>query len=149
MQTLKTINFIISVVFFVCYAYQFLYIPAVLWLRRRRAALPAAPASNHYAILICARNEAAVIGDLLASLRAQTYPRELLTVYVLADNCTDDTARIARERLSMSASTASRSVRATPSRRSSPISRGTSRPDTMATSSLTPITSSPPTISSR
>ena len=44
MQTLKTINFIISVVFFVCYAYQFLYIPAVLWLRRRRAALPAAPA---------------------------------------------------------------------------------------------------------
>ncbi len=97
MQTLKTINFIISVVFFVCYAYQFLYIPAVLWLRRRRAALPAAPASNHYAILICARNEAAVIGDLLASLRAQTYPRELLTVYVLADNCTDDTARIARE----------------------------------------------------
>ena len=97
MQTLKTINFIISVVFFVCYAYQFLYIPAVLWLRRRRAALPAAPASNHYAILICVRNEAAVIGDLLASLRAQTYPRELLTVYVLADNCTDDTARIARE----------------------------------------------------
>ena len=97
MQTLKTINFIISVVFFVCYAYQFLYIPAVLWLRRRRAVLPAAPASNHYAILICARNEAAVIGDLLASLRAQTYPRELLTVYVLADNCTDDTARIARE----------------------------------------------------
>ena len=97
MQTLKTINFIISVVFFVCYAYQFLYIPAVLWLRRRRAALPAAPASNHYAILICARNEAAVIGDLLASLRAQTYQRELLTVYVLADNCTDDTARIARE----------------------------------------------------
>ena len=97
MQTLKTINFIISVVFFVCYAYQFLYIPAVLWLRRRRAALPAASASNHYAILICARNEAAVIGDLLASLRAQTYPRELLTVYVLADNCTDDTARIARE----------------------------------------------------
>ena len=71
MQTLKTINFIISVVFFVCYAYQFLYIPAVLWLRRRRAALPAAPASNHYAILICARNEAAVIGDLLASLRAR------------------------------------------------------------------------------
>ena len=31
MQTLKTINFIISVVFFVCYAYQFLYIPVVLW----------------------------------------------------------------------------------------------------------------------
>lgn len=151
MQTLKTINFIISVVFFVCYAYQFLYIPAVLWLRRRRAALPAASASNHYAILICARNEAAVIGDLLASLRAQTYPRELLTVYVLADNCTDDTARIAREGGAVVYERFNRQQvgKGTPSRRSSPISRGTSRPDTMATSSLTPITSSPPTISSR
>ena len=115
-------------------------------------ALPAAPASNHYAILICARNEAAVIGDLLASLRAQTYPRELLTVYVLADNCTDDTARIAREGGAVVYERFNRQQvggRATPSRRSSPISRGTSRPDTMATSSLTPITSSPPTISSR
>ena len=151
MQTLKTINFIISVVFFVCYAYQFLYIPAVLWLRRRRAALPAAPASNHYAILICARNEAAVIGDLLASLRAQTYPRELLTVYVLADNCTDDTARIAREGGAVVYERFNRQQvgKGYALQTLSPISRGTSRPDTMATSSLTPITSSPPTISSR
>ena len=32
METLKTINFIIAVIFFVCYTYQFLYIP-VPWLR--------------------------------------------------------------------------------------------------------------------
>ena len=88
-----------------------------------------------------------------ASLRSPDIPdASCCTVYVLADNCTDDTARHRARgpaRLSMSASTASRSVRATPSRRSSPISRGTSRPDTMATSSLTPITSSPPTISTQ
>lgn len=33
METLKTINFIIAVIFFVCYTYQFLYIP-VPWLRK-------------------------------------------------------------------------------------------------------------------
>lgn len=27
METLKTINFVIAVIFFVCYTYQFLYIP--------------------------------------------------------------------------------------------------------------------------
>lgn len=54
METLKTINFVIAVIFFVCYTYQFLYIP-VPWLRKAR---PHGPAKdNRYAVLICARNE--------------------------------------------------------------------------------------------
>ena len=47
-------------------------------------------------MLIAARNESAVIGGLLDSLRQQTYDPALLTVFVAADNCTDDTAAIAR-----------------------------------------------------
>ena len=35
MEMLKTINFIIAVIFFVCYTYQFLYIP-VPWLRKEK-----------------------------------------------------------------------------------------------------------------
>ncbi len=93
METLKTVNWILGAVFFLCYAYQFLYIP-LLWLRRDP---PGGPARLHdYAVLICARNERAVIGDLLSSLRAQTYDPSRLHVFVLADNCTDDTADIAR-----------------------------------------------------
>ena len=38
-----------------------------------------------------------VIGELVASLRAQDYPAELLDIYVLADNSTDGTARAARQ----------------------------------------------------
>lgn len=49
-------------------------------------------------MLIAARNEAAVIGGLLDSLRQQTYDPALLTVFVVADNCTDGTADIARRR---------------------------------------------------
>lgn len=58
------------------------------------------PAENmhKYAILIPARNEEAVIGNLLDSIKRQDYPRELLTVFVVADNCTDNTAKVAREK---------------------------------------------------
>ena len=93
MEMLKTINFIIAVIFFVCYTYQFLYIP-VPWLRKEKPHGPAK--ANRYAVLICARNEQRVIGDLIASLRGQTYDQSLLSIFVLADNCTDDTAMVAR-----------------------------------------------------
>ena len=48
--------------------------------------------------MICARNEEAVIGDLIDSIHRQTYPAELLHVYVMADNCSDHTALIARQK---------------------------------------------------
>ncbi len=58
---------------------------------------PEAKYNHRYAILIAARNEANVIGQLLQSLHEQTYPQELMTVFVVADNCSDHTAQIARE----------------------------------------------------
>ena len=53
---------------------------------------------HKYAILIAARNEKYVIGNLLDSIHKQDYPQELLTVFVVADNCTDNTAEIARSK---------------------------------------------------
>ena len=92
--TLRTINAVISALFFICYTYQFLYIPLVL-LKKRRP-LPRPAASHRYAVLIAARNEENVIAGLLDSLAAQTYDMSLVTVFVAADNCTDSTAAIAR-----------------------------------------------------
>ena len=89
---LRTINAVISALFFICYTYQFLYIPLVLLKKRRPAALPASP--HRYAVLIAARNEENVIAGLLDSLAAQTYDMSLVTVFVAADNCTDSTAAI-------------------------------------------------------
>lgn len=80
---------------FICYTYQFLYIPLVLLKKRRPLPCPAAP--HRYAVLIAARNEENVIAGLLDSLAAQTYDMSLVTVFVAADNCTDSTAAIARE----------------------------------------------------
>lgn len=53
---------------------------------------------NHkFMALVPAHNEAAVVGNLIESLKNQNYPKELLDIYVIADNCTDNTAQIARD----------------------------------------------------
>lgn len=59
-----------------------------------------APAKNNhkYAILIAARNEETVIGNLIDSIKMQDYPQELITTFVVADNSDDDTAKISREK---------------------------------------------------
>jgi len=54
-----------------------------------------APRIN-FAILIPAHNEELLIGHLLESLAMLVYPKERYTVYVVADNCTDQTAELAR-----------------------------------------------------
>ena len=54
---------------------------------------------NHkFALLIAARNEENVIGNLLDSIKLQKYPKELIDIFVVADNCTDSTADIARKK---------------------------------------------------
>ena len=52
---------------------------------------------HKYGIVIAARNEKYVIGNLLDSINKQDYPKELLTTFVVADNCTDNTAAIAKK----------------------------------------------------
>lgn len=93
MGAVRLINWLISIFFFVCYTYQFVYIP-VVWFIKDRAHKAVKP--HRYAVMICARNEKNVLGDLLASIQAQTYDQSLIHVFVLADNCTDNTADIAR-----------------------------------------------------
>jgi cellulose synthase/poly-beta-1,6-N-acetylglucosamine synthase-like glycosyltransferase len=94
MEALKLINFIISVLFFLCYAYQFFYIPVPIIKKER----PHSKTKLHkYAVLIAARNEENVITHLIDSISNQTYPKEQITIFVIADNCTDNTAKLARE----------------------------------------------------
>ena len=53
---------------------------------------------HKYAIVIAARNEEKVIGNLIDSIHKQDYPKDLLTIFVVADNCTDSTAKIVRDK---------------------------------------------------
>ncbi len=47
------------------------------------------------ALLIPARNEQQVVTNLVKSLHQQNYPKELYDIYVLPNNCTDQTAQVA------------------------------------------------------
>lgn len=96
MKTLSVINFVIAVIFAVCYLYQFAFIP-IVWIKKGLLKKSTAIKEHRFAVLICARNEAGVIADLLASIRNQTYPADLITTFVLADNCTDKTSDISRK----------------------------------------------------
>lgn len=47
---------------------------------------------NFFAVIIAARNEENVIGKLIDSLKKQSYPSEYFDIYVIVNNCTDNTA---------------------------------------------------------
>ena len=93
MKAIIFFNCVISVVFTLCYAYQFFYIFVGLLKKPEKFE---ASAQHRFAVVVSARNESSVIGNLIASIRSQNYPRELVDIFIIADNCTDNTAEIAR-----------------------------------------------------
>lgn len=91
-------NWLIQVLLFALAA--LLLIPSlVLWVESVAALLPLSRQSNQthpapLAILVPAHNEALTIAPILSKLLAQLAPADRLIV--IADNCTDDTAAVAR-----------------------------------------------------
>lgn len=52
---------------------------------------------NNFAVIVAARNEEAVIANLIKSLKKQNYPKEHYEIYVIVNNCTDNTEEEARK----------------------------------------------------
>lgn len=94
METLANVNFALGILFFFAYGYQMFYILVPFFRKHRKHKEPIK--KNRLAILVSARNEELVIGNLLESIDGQDYDKSLLKVFVVADNCTDQTAEIAR-----------------------------------------------------
>lgn len=65
-------------------------------LARRGAAPSASTPPRRIAVVIPAHDEEPVLAQTLQSLKAQDYPSERVEIVVIADNCTDATAQIAR-----------------------------------------------------
>ncbi len=65
---------------------------ALRWMFAKKHSWPEAAPRTRFAVVIAARNEEAVIGRLVESLLAQDYPRSLFDVFVVPNNCEDDTA---------------------------------------------------------
>jgi cellulose synthase/poly-beta-1,6-N-acetylglucosamine synthase-like glycosyltransferase len=83
--------------------YLYRYVPVMIYLAYSRSIknkllpLPSGDVANkHFIVLVPAKNEAPALPALLTSARQQDYPRENYRVVVVADNCSDGTAEVAR-----------------------------------------------------
>lgn len=100
MLFIKIINIIIAFFSKLSSAITFLYRYRTVFTVTGIFATRKFPKANNYhkyAVLIAARNEETVIGNLIDSIKDQDYPGDCVSIFVVADNCTDSTAAIARE----------------------------------------------------
>ena len=95
LTALNIINVIVALLFIICYSYQVFYI--IVALIKKPYKYRDTDKRHRYAFVISARNEEEVIGQLCDSIRGQNYPAELIDIFVVADNCNDATANVARE----------------------------------------------------
>ncbi len=94
LEIVRFINYIFALIFIFCVGYQFVYI-LIPFLKGEKKLK--AKKMYRYAVLIPARNEEKVIPHLIASIKGQTYPSELVDIFVIADNCTDNTAEVSKD----------------------------------------------------
>lgn len=94
MPILTFLDWTLSLVGGAMVAYEVFYL--VMGLFVKAIVFPDAPQDKRYAVLISARNESEVIGQLIGSIRKNDYPQNLIDIWLVADNCTDDTAEVAR-----------------------------------------------------
>lgn len=82
-------NYIMIGILIVCFANQVIYF-FVPYLKKEKA--HRAGKEHRFAVLVAARNEQNVISQLIESIQLQDYPKDMVDIYVVADNCDDDTA---------------------------------------------------------
>ena len=89
------IQIIYYVIFILCLAYAMYYMLTGLYAFKKTEKLKKRKPETKFAILIAARNEENVIGDLVENLKEQNYPKELYDIFVIVNNTTDDTEGVA------------------------------------------------------
>lgn len=94
---IKEFNFFIFLLFALMYSYKFVYMFLAFKAKRDKNPGLQDVKPRKYAVIIAARNEELVIGQLIKSIKNQKYPRELIDIFVVADNCTDHTALVAEK----------------------------------------------------
>ena len=91
--TFGKLNSFLGTFFSIILYYRIIYFLIGIFFTRK---FPKAKNKHKYGIVIAARNEEKVIGNLLDSINRQDYPKDLITTFVVADNCNDRTAEIAK-----------------------------------------------------
>lgn len=95
MAPIVVFNFVLGVLFTICFLYQVVYF--FVGLIHGEVKIPKAAKQHRYAFFIAAHNEEPVIANLVQSIKDQDYPADLIDIFVVADACTDNTAQAARD----------------------------------------------------
>jgi len=82
--------------FLLCIHIAYFTTVSLFFLKRIPRVPPHSPV-HRFAAIIAARNERDVIGNLVESLKAQNYPKELFDIIVVPNNCADDTKTAAEQ----------------------------------------------------
>ncbi len=87
---------IICAVQYIVFAFAVYYLLLALAGLFSRRPVKCHPPRCRFAIIVPAHNETPVLGRLIDNLLELDYPRELYDIFIIADNCSDHTALLAR-----------------------------------------------------
>lgn len=98
MNYLEIVNLVFTIIFglYGVLMVHFIIISIVGLFNKKK--YPKTDIINRYGIIIPARNEDKVVGGLIDSILASDYPKDKIDIFVIAHNCTDNTANIARQK---------------------------------------------------
>ncbi len=95
MNIIKEILKIIDILMFI---YMLYYAFTILFLFLKNKSIKSHEKLCRFAIIIPARNEEKVVGNLIDSLKKQNYPKDLYDIFVIPNNCNDKTEQIAMQK---------------------------------------------------
>ena len=93
-ETINSVFSIISLIILLLFLHYVVIAIAGLFKYKK---YPEVEHKNRFGLIIPAKNEETVVANLIQSVRDNNYPQELLDIFVVAHNCSDSTAKIARE----------------------------------------------------
>lgn len=93
MNLLKILVIIIN---FISISYMVYYVAIAMFAFRKDKIRLKNTTKKKFAIIIPARNEEVVIGNLVESLNNQNYPKDKYDIFVVPNNCDDNTEEVAR-----------------------------------------------------
>lgn len=96
-EIVKVIYYAIDM-FIILYAVYYIITGIPAFINRKSKQIRKYKAKHKLAVVIAARNEEKVINHLLDSLNKQNYPKELYDVFVVPNNCTDDTKLVSENK---------------------------------------------------
>lgn len=93
---MKLLKIIIILINTISITYMLYYLAVAVFAFKRKIIRAKSDRKNKFAIVIPARNESLVIGNLIQSLNSQNYSKEKYDIFVLPNNCTDNTEEVAK-----------------------------------------------------